>query len=516
MNKQTAQEQLKIQQKNIEQFLQICLSVSGERDREQLLSDILDKAMTLNRCDAGTLYLLEDDGLHFCRMVTSSQHIRQGGHADPIKLPPVPLAPQYVCSVAVMNNETVYVDNVRSDERFDFSGSIRYDEMTGYKTGTMCVIPLENDKGEIIGAVQLLNALKHDLGGRAIEWDDIKQFDKDMVLYTKAMASLAAISLTNLEYSRQIQELLNSLVQALSTAIDERTPYNANHTRNMVKYAKRFLDWLDATGNSFAFDQRKRDEFLMSVWLHDVGKLVVPLEVMDKASRLGPKLDDVLGRLRVIGLLTRIEQLEGRISAEEAEARQAELKDTAEFIKRVNTAGFLPDPDLERVMSLGEKTFTDENGESQKWLTEDEFKDLQVRKGTLTAEERQIMESHVSVTAKILSGVFFPKQYSQTPVWAAMHHELLNGKGYPNHILGRDADGQDLKDADGHKNIPDEVRLLTILDVFDALTARDRPYKPAMPVERALSILHSMVDEGAMDNSILELFEASRAWEEPQ
>ena len=502
MNKLNAQEQLKIQQRNIEQFLQTCLKVSGERDREQLLSDILDRAMEINRCDAGTLYLLEDDGLHFCRMVTSSQNIRQGGHADPIKLPPVPLAPQYVCSVAVMHNETVYVDNVRSDERFDFSGSIRYDEMTGYKTGTMCVIPLENDKGEIIGAVQLLNALKHDLNGRPIEWDDIKQFDKDMVLYTKAMASLAAISLTNLEYSRQIQELLNSLVQALSTAIDQRTPYNANHTKNMVHYAERFLDWLDEQGSPFAFDKAKRDAFIMSVWLHDVGKLVVPLEVMDKSSRLGPKLDDVLTRLRVIGLLARIDALEGRISAEEAESKLAELADTAEFVKKVNTQGFLPDPELARVMELGEKTFTDENGETQKWLTDEEFTDLQVRKGTLTAAERQVMESHVSVTAKILSGVFFPKQYAQTPVWAAMHHELLNGKGYPDHI----SDGQ----------IPAEVRLLTILDVFDALTARDRPYKPAMPVEKALSILHSMADEGAMDKDILELFEGSKAWEERQ
>ena len=517
-------DQTKEQKRSMETFLNICLSITSQTDREQLLSDILDKAMELNNCDAGTLYLLEDDGLHFCRMVTKSIGLRQGGHDDPIGFPPVPLQPQYVSSYSVMHNEPVHIDSVRDDERFDFSGSMRYDEMTGYFTGTMFVVPLANDKGELIGAVQLINALPD--GVKTVRKEDLEKtvvgFRPEIELLTNAMASLAAISLTNMQYSQQIRELLSSLVRALSTAIDQRTPYNANHTRNMVKYGEKFIDWLSASGKStkdLNFDNGKRDAFLMSVWLHDVGKLVVPLEVMDKSSRLGPKLDDVLGRLRIIGLLTRIDALEGRIPSEDAEARLAELGDISEFIKKVNTQGFLPDPDLARVMELGERTFTDENGEVHKWLTDEEFTDLQVRKGTLTAEERQIMESHVTATAKILSEVFFPKQYENTPVWAAMHHELLNGKGYPNHLLGKDADGQDIYEEDKKKEnvmkkvIPDEVRLLTILDVFDALTARDRPYKPGMPVEKALSILHSMVEEGSMDGNILALFEESKAWE---
>ena len=474
------------------EFLNICLAITAEKDRVALLTKILDTAIEMNNCDAGTLYLLEDDGLHFARMVTKSQGVRQGAHGEVITIPPVPLKENYVAAYAVIHNETVRVDSVRQDERFDFSGTKRYDDMTGYFTGTMLVTPLTNDKGEIIGAIQLLNAFDED--------GKIVAFDYEIQDLTAALMSLAAISLTNMQYTDQISKLLSSLVQALSTAIDERTPYNANHTKNMVKYGDRFLSWLSESGNEMAFDEDKKAAFLMSVWLHDVGKLVVPLEVMDKESRLGPGLKVIQDRFRAISLLAKIDGLEGRITMEEAAAKQAEIADDLAFIESINKAGFLPDDKLARVEEIAAKTYADESGAVVPWLTEEEHKNLQIRKGTLSADERKIMESHVVVTSKILDHVFFPKSYAKVPEWASAHHELLNGKGYPAHRTAED--------------IPMEVRLLTILDVFDALTARDRPYKPPMPTEKALSILHSMVDEGSMDGNILALFEESKAWEE--
>ncbi len=476
----------------IEAFLKICLSISAERDREKLLSDLLDSAMLFNACDAGTLYLLSEKGLEFCRLVTKSMGVRQGGHAAPISLPPVPLEEKYVCAYAVLHGETVYVDSVRSDTRFDLSGSRRYDDMTGYYTGTMCVLPLADDHGETIGALQLINAMD--------EEGKVCSFDRQAGLLTQALASLTAISLTNMQYAQQIESLLHSLVSALSTAIDERTPYNANHTRNMVRYGERFLDWLSEEGEPLAMGESDREAFLLSVWLHDVGKLVVPLEVMDKADRLGAALEPLLTRLRIIGLLGRIDRLEGRCGPEEESRLRTELADAEAFITRINKAGFLPDEDLERLRALAARRFTDESGAEQPWITEEEETALSVRKGTLTAAERGVMESHVTATEKILGGVFFPKQYAKTPLWAAAHHELLNGRGYPQHL--------------GAEAIPPEVRILTILDVFDALTARDRPYKPPMPVEKALSILHSMAAEGSIDAEILDLFERSKAWEE--
>ena len=310
----------------------------------------------------------------------------------------------------------------------------------------------------------------------------------------------AAISLTNMQYAEQVTGLLDSLVGALSTAIDQRTPYNANHTRNMVKYAARFLDWLERTGNYWSFDADRRRAFLLSVWLHDVGKLLVPLEVMDKSTRLGPALERVESRFAAMALLDRIAMLEGRLDEEAFSARTAEREEALEDIRKANTAGFMPDENLARVEEIAKRTYTDENGEVRPWLTETERVCLTVRKGTLTAAERGVMESHVTATARILEQVAFPRQYAQVPEWAAAHHELLNGTGYPDHRTA--------------ESLPREVRLLTILDVFDALTARDRPYNPPMPVEKALAILHSMVREGSLDETILALFEESRAWEE--
>lgn len=475
----------------MQQFLKICLALSAERDRENLLSMILDTAMDITHCDAGTLYLLEEDGLHFCRMVTRSQNVRQGGHADPITLPPVPMEPTYICAWAVLKDQSINVPDVHHDSRFDFSGSKRYDAMTGYHTDTMLVVPMANDKGEKIGAMQLINAM---------DGERVVPFSPDVELLVNAIASQTAISMTNMRYAEQITALLDSLVSALSAAIDQRTPYNANHTRNMVHYGEAFLRWLDRSDVPWRFSAGDRRAFLMSVWLHDVGKLVVPLEVMDKESRLGPGLERVESRFAAMRLLDRISRLEGRLDEAAYQSALAEKDEALALIRRVNGAGFLPDADLEQIQALARRAYIDEAGQERPWITPEELTQLSVRKGTLTAAERAIMESHVVMTSNILKNVAFPKAYAAVPLWAGAHHELLNGKGYPRRLSGPE--------------IPREVRLLTILDVFDALTAKDRPYKPGMPVERALKILHSMVEEGGIDGEILTWFEQSKAWEE--
>ena len=476
---------------DMERLLSVCLELTAQKDREALLSTILDTGMDLSNCDAGTLYLLEDDGLHFCRMVTRSLGIRQGGHADPINLPPVPLEEKYVSSWVALHNETINVADVRTDAHFDFTGSLRYDAMTGYRTKSMLVVPMSNDKGELIGVMQLINALD--------EYGEAVPFASEKELLVSAIASQAALSVVNMQYNEQITALLDSLVGALSSAIDQRSPYNAHHSRNMARLAEAFLDDLERRNDPHAFDENRRRAFLMTIMLHDVGKLTVPLEIMDKESRLGPALCAVRDRFRAIALLQRISRLEGRISEAEYAAQSAELSDALDFIERINVAGFLPDADLAKLGELERKSYTDESGAQQPWLTGAELHQLRVRKGTLTDEEREIMQGHVVLTSKILSHVSFPKLYQPVPKWAGAHHELLNGKGYPDHLHA--------------EAIPTEVRLLTILDVFEALTAQDRPYKPPMPVEKALAILHSMVDEGALDAELLALFERSRPWE---
>lgn len=239
----------------------------------------------------------------------------------------------------------------------------------------------------------------------------------------------------------------------------------------------------------------------MSIWLHDVGKLVTPLEVMNKMARLLPEQYTAFThRMEVIRLRAEIDCLAGRLTREESQAVVSRSREAAELVDAVNSAGFVTDERLEAVGELRRRTYTGERGEVLPWLTEEEYAMLSIRKGTLSDGERQIMEEHVTVTDKLLSQIRFSSELSHVREWAAAHHELLNGSGYPRHWRGEE--------------IPYEVRIITILDIFDALVADDRPYKPGMPVEKALSILEIMAEkEGKLDQALTRLFIESRCWE---
>ena len=316
-----------------------------------------------------------------------------------------------------------------------------------------------------------------------------------LLLILNDMTDLASMKK---RYIDKLIALMDSLIEALSVAIDERSPYSANHTKNMVKLGEDFLDWLDRTGHEWSFDEQKRHAFLISIWLHDVGKLSVPLEVMDKATRLGSRAEKIEERFRRMHLLDRISMLEGRITREGFESREEQRNAWSSAVRRINNSSFLSDDDLALIEELSRQRYTEEDGTELPILTRDELTCLAIKRGTLTDEERAIMQSHVSVTARILDKIDFPDDYLVVREWASSHHELLNGKGYPQHRSGDE--------------ISKEIRLLTILDVYEALTAKDRPYKKPIPPERALRILHDMADEGSLDKDILGLFEKSGAW----
>jgi len=475
-----------------QKLLDIGIALSSEKDPNCLLLKILEAAMDITSCDGGTLYILNGDALTFKIMITRSMNVYRGGCGEEIDLPPVALRPENVCARAALERSLISVADVYHDPRFDFSGPRRYDAMTGYKTTSMLVIPMQDDQGEVIGVLQLINAI--DQKRNTVEFDPKYQ---TVVL---SLASQAAIRLTNMNYGAEVVNLLNSFVRVMSTAIDARTPYNANHTRNMARYGERFLDWLSRTGHPWQFTDADKRQFLMSVWLHDVGKLVVPLGVMDKASRLGADLPQVEHRFQVIGYLDRIAFLSGQLTKEVYTQRLSVLEQAKALVAQVDTAGYLADETVAQVDELARRTYEEEDGTVRPWITEQEHRALSVRKGTLTAEERNIMESHVVMTEKLLMEMKFSRSYASVPRWASAHHELLNGTGYPRGLQG--------------EQIPREVRLLTILDVFDALTARDRPYKPAMPVQKALQILREMERDRQIDGEILALFIESGAWED--
>ena len=402
----------------------------------------------------------------------------------------MPLSEENVCACGVLYRRLINIPDVYESSRFDFSGPKKYDAMTGYHTQSMLVVPLEDDREHVIGVVQLINAL--DENGQIIPFAG----EYEQILL--AMGSQAAICLTNMNYAHQIRKMLDSYVKVMSTAIDARTPYNANHTKNMVIYATRFIDWLQNNYPGQYFDEQKKQEFIMSVWMHDIGKLITPLEIMDKQSRLAGNYHLVLERLEKIRLLARIAQLEGRMSGAQAEQTLLDIRQAEKLVRTVNEAGPLTDEQIGQVEQLAARTYIEEDGTVHSWLTGQEREQLMIRKGTLTSGERAVMQDHVEKTRMMLEQMALGDDYKDVLQWASRHHELLNGTGYPKGLSGDE--------------ICWEIRLLTILDVFEAMTAIDRPYKQPMPAEHALKIMHSMADQGQLDQELLALFEQSRAW----
>lgn len=475
---------------DLNRMIAIAIDLSAEKDFDTLMQKILLEAMDVCHCDAGTVYMKEKDHLNFHTVYTKSKGIPAAEQSRNANLPPVPLKRTHVCACAVIDNKKINLPDIYESKEYDFTGAQKYDAINDYRTGSMLVIPMCDEKDEIIGVLQLINSLDED--GKIIP------FDPAYEQIVSALASLAAVSLNNHKLAQEVTDLLHSFVRVMVDAIDERSSYNANHTKSMVKYAEKFLDWLTETDQDWQIPEDKRDAFLMSVWLHDIGKLIVPLEIMDKPDRLGVFYNGLKSRVEIAQLMERLRAFEDPAQADTCEEKARTFKEAWETIKEANSAGFLDDGKIEKLRSFGELTCMDASGETIPFLMDAELEAITVRKGTLTDKERHQIEEHVTYTARMLSQMNFRGIYENVPFWAGAHHELLNGAGYPNHLEGDE--------------IPNEVRLLTILDIYDALTAEDRPYKPPMPSEKAFSILHSMQEEGRLDAHMLELFEQSGAW----
>lgn len=304
--------------------------------------------------------------------------------------------------------------------------------------------------------------------------------------------------IANKRLASQVVDLMNSFVEVMVTAVEEKSAYNANHTKNMVRYAKNYLTWLDKQGELQKYTAKNTAPFLMSIWLHDIGKLLISPEVMDKPTRLGNAVKDISHRIETAYLMLKIEMLSHPEQKAKIEAQIKQLKEAENLILSANTAGFLDESTRQKLKEAAKIQCPDAQGCLHPLLSDSELESITIIRGTLTDEERKIMESHVSLTKKLLSKMEFRGEYKPVPLWAAGHHELLDGSGYPEHLQGNE--------------ISWETRLLTIIDIYDALTAEDRPYKPPVQPEKAFAILRDMAEKGKVDLQILNSFFESQAW----
>ncbi len=499
----------------VDRLTEIGLALSGETNLERLLEMIVDEARVLTRADAGTLYIVDRENrrLEFSILQNDTMKVRMGGTSgNEITLPPVPLYgpgnkpnKSNVSSYCALTGETVNIADVYEAEGFDFTGPRKYDAATGYRSKSMLVIALKNHEQDIIGVLQLLNALTED--GEVIE------FSGDVVDIIGSLASQAAIALTNTQLIQGLKELLYSVIQSIAAAIDAKSPYTNGHIERVVTItmmiAEKVNSMTDGKYADVCFSEDEMEELKLAAWMHDVGKISIPEHVVDKSTKLETIFDRaelVDARFRLIAETIKTRKLQDTVEAmkngagedeiSEIDSRYADvLSETEEarnFILGCNIPKeFMSDDRIERVKEIAARTYQS-NGETFNWLTEDEVKNLCIRKGTLTDEERKVIESHARITHEMLSRLPFPKRLTRVPEYAAGHHEKLDGSGYPNGL--------------DESRLPLQARIMAVADIFEALTAKDRPYKKPMKLSQAVKILGFMVKDRHIDPDICSLF----------
>ena len=475
---------------DLKRILDIAVSLTAEKNYSKLLEKVISECMEITNCDAGTLYILNEDKLDFMILRNNTMNVYEGGNGEPIKtMPPVVLDEKYVCAYSAINKKTINVRDVYEDSSFDWQGPRRYDSFSGYHTESMLVVPLIDHDDKVIGVLQLINA--QDAEGKTIG------FSKDSETIVFSISSEAAISLSNMILLKQLRDMLYSFVSSLTTAIDQRTPYNANHSYNVAKYCNGFAQYLmrekKARTDFEYITDSEREQLVLAALVHDVGKLITPLEIMNKPDRLDRRLPIMEIRWKLLKALIKLDLADNIITSDKYSTLSEQFEKGIELIRTSNTAGFLSEETRNDIKALKDLCVTDRStGEKVEFITDEELHEMMIVKGTLTEEERKIIEMHVVYTDRILSKISFQDNFKLVRKFAAAHHEYLDGTGYPNGLTAKD--------------LPLEVRIMTIADIYDSLTADDRPYKKALPVPKALSILSSMADEGKLDKDLVEQF----------
>jgi len=494
----------------------IGIALSTEKNHTRLLELILTKAMDITNSDGGTLYLcVNNESLKFEILHNRSLKIHKGGTSNKeILLPPIQLYDQegntnnkMVAAYAVNSEQTVNIEDAYTNEDFDFSGTRDFDKKMGYRSTSFLTVPMKNHENDIIGVLQLINTIDKSTN-KIVSFSSL---DQQLI---ESLASQAAVTITNKTLIDDQKNLFDSFIQLIATAIDEKSPYTAKHCRrvpvitNMLANATNKIN----TGpfKDFCMSENEMYELNVAAWLHDCGKITTPEYVIDKSTKLETIFDRINlidTRFEILKRDTVIEALKNLIKESKnfddidkelennslLQNKLKEFDDEKKEIEKYNIGGeSLVDNDLKRIKKLAERTYEDSNGETIRLLNNDEMENLQTSRGTLNKEERKIINNHVSVTIKMLESLPYPKHLMNVPEFAGCHHEKMDGTGYPNKLKG------------DQMSIP--ARMIAIADIFEALTAGDRPYKIGMPLSQALKILGRMKLENHIDPDLFDVF----------
>jgi len=495
---------------------EIGIALSSEKDSTRLLEMILEKAMSLTLADGGTLYTrTPDDKLQFEILFTDSLDVHKGGTSgEDIGLPSLylfndlgePNCHMVAVCVAVMGTTINIPDIYDENVEFEFSATMAFDQIMGYQTKSILTVPMKNSKGEVIGVLELVNAI-NTMTGEAGEFDD---FQVELV---ESLASQAAIALVNQRLIEDQRRMFEAFIELIAQAIDDKSPYTGGHCRRVPELTLMLADAAADTEKGplapFSLTEEERYSLKVASWLHDCGKIITPEYVVDKATKLETIFDrielidtryEVLKRDAEIQLLR--EQLAAQARGEKVDesafksklnSKIQELNEERNFIRQCNKGGEFMSEDLKmRVHECAKRQWISPEGELEDFLTENEVYNLNITKGTLTAEERKKINYHIEATINMLEALPYPEYMKNVPEYAGGHHERMDGKGYPKGLKR------------GQLSIP--ARVMGIADIFEALTAKDRPYKQPMTVSRALRILGLMKEDNHIDPDLFDVF----------
>lgn len=500
---------LKLTPTQLDLLLKAGIALSSEKDIHALLEQIISVAMVITHADGGSLYRkLDDDTLEFSILKNSSLGLHMGGKsAQPCTIPPLPLYKDgkedhsRVVTHAVHTGNTIHIADAYNTEAFDFSGTRATDDRLGYRSQSFLTVPLRNHQSEIIGVLQLINAQDPKTG-------EIIPFSQQSQEIVEALASQAAVSLTNRLLINQLTDLFESFISLINHAIDDKSPYTGGHCERVPELTVMIADAVNRCQigplRDFSMTEADRYELRIAGLLHDCGKITTPVHVVDKATKLQTIFDRIAlidHRQAIVARDIQIRELRGELSQTAATTLLEQLADDCRFLRESNTGSeFMKPASVERVQKIATGyEWVDASGLAQPFLTPEEVYNLTIRAGTLTAEERQIINHHIDVTISMLEKLPWPKHLQHVTEYAGGHHERMDGKGYPKGLT-RD-------------QMSVQARCMAIADVFEALTAADRPYKPGKTLSEALTIMGKMKLDQHLDPDLFDVFIWERVFE---
>ena len=512
----TLKEKCAVLEDRVKRLQEIGLALSTEDDINVIFELIMDEAKNITNADGRTLYMISDDGktMKFEIMATESMNFSQGGTTGvEITIPPMQLfnedgTPNHSSIVAYSANtgKIVNIKDAYKEKGFDFTGAKNFDKNTGYRTQSVLSVPLKNHENDIVGVMQLINA-KDPKSDKTISFSD------DMQNQVESLASQGAVALTNKRLVAELKNLFESFIQLIATAIDKKSPYTGGHCERVPEITMLLADAVEKTKvgkyADFSMNEDERYELYIAGWLHDCGKVATPPHVVDK----GMKLETITDRIEVMD--TRFEVLKrdaeilmlekqielmgkgtpnGKIKSlvSELDDKITQLSSDQIFIQKTNRGGeFMEEEDQQRVSNIGNYKWKLE-GEEINLFDEKDVRNLQIPKGTLLPEEREIINDHIVITIDMLEKLPYPKKLRNVPEFAGGHHEKLDGTGYP----------KGLKDEE----MSVQAKMMAIADIYEALTAADRPYKDGKKLSQAMRIMGFMKNDYEIDQDLFEIF----------